>query len=102
VIDTIESGVNLGNKSLEFIDTVIEKIEKYQKIKQDTTAYLRLLYLEIDNNLEVFKTINFDSFVNTKVNDKRVKTILNFCKPICQKVFFTNQLTIPMHSCMIN
>jgi hypothetical protein len=33
MIDTKESGVNLGNKSLEFIDTVIEKIEKYQKIK---------------------------------------------------------------------
>ena len=89
MIDPIETGVNLGNKSLEFIDTVIEKIEKYQKIKQDTTAYLRLLYLEIDNNLEVFKTINFDSFVNTKVNDTRVKTILKLLQTdISESIFY--------------
>lgn len=76
MIDPIETGINLGNKSIEFIDTVIEKIDKYQKIRQDTTAYLRLLYLEIDNNLEVFKTINFESFAGIKVNDAKVKTII--------------------------
>jgi len=89
MIDPIESGVNLGNKSIEFIDTVIEKIEKYQKIKQDTTAYLRLLFLEIDNNLEVFKTINFESFVNIKVNDARVKTILKLLQTdMSESIFY--------------
>ncbi len=89
MIDPIETGVNLGNKSIEFIDTVIEKIEKYQKIRQDTTAYLRLLYLEIDNNLEVFKTINFESFAGIKVNDARVKTILKLLQTdMSESIFY--------------
>ncbi|MBN2523197.1 MAG: hypothetical protein JXB24_07965 [Bacteroidales bacterium] len=92
MMESIETGIHIGNKSIEFIDTVIEKIEKYQKIKQDITAYLRLLYLEIDNNLEVFKTINFESFVNTKVNDDKVKTILKLLRTdMAESIFYKSK-----------
>ncbi len=92
MMESIETGIHIGNKSIEFIDTVIEKIEKYQKIKQDITAYLRLLYLEIDNNLEVFKTINFESFVNTKVNDDKVKTILKLLQTdMAESIFYKSK-----------
>ena len=89
MLNTIETGVNIGTKSVDFIETVIGKIEKYQRIKQDTTVYLRLLYIEIVNNLEVLKTVNFDKFSNTKVNDPQVKTIIKLLQTdILESVFY--------------
>ncbi|MGE0077408.1 MAG: hypothetical protein AB7S48_06085 [Bacteroidales bacterium] len=89
MIDTIEASVDVGKKSLDFIETVIGKIEKYQRIKQDTTVYLRLLYIEIVNNLEVLKTVNFDKFSNTKANDFQIKTILKLLQTdILESVFY--------------
>lgn len=55
MLESIETGINIGSKTVDLIDTVIQKFDKYQKLKQDTTAYLRLLYLEVLNNLEVLK-----------------------------------------------
>jgi hypothetical protein len=89
MLDVIETGLNVGNKTIDLIDSVIQKIEKYQKIKQDTTAYLRLLYLEVINNLEVLKTINFDKYSNIKANDTKVKTILKLLQTdISESVFY--------------
>ena len=89
MLNTIETGVNIGTKSVDFIETVIGKIEKYQRIKQDTTVYLRLLYIEIVNNLEVLKTVNFDKFSNTKANDPQIKTIIKLLQTdILESVFY--------------
>ncbi len=89
MLNTIETGVNIGTKSVDFIETVIGKIENYQRIKQDTTVYLRLLYIEIVNNLEVLKTVNFDKFSNTKVNDPQIKTIIKLLQTdILESVFY--------------
>ncbi|HNV51282.1 MAG TPA: hypothetical protein PLH91_09040 [Tenuifilaceae bacterium] len=89
MLNTIETGVNIGTKSVDFIETVIGKIEKYQRIKQDTTVYLRLLYIEIVNNLEVLKTVNFDKFSNTKANDPKIKTIIKLLQTdILESVFY--------------
>ncbi|MCB8964810.1 MAG: hypothetical protein H6536_07215 [Bacteroidales bacterium] len=89
MLESIESGVSIAAKSGDFIETVIDKIEKYQRIKQDTTVYLRLLYIEIVNNLEVLKTVNFDKFTNTKVNDAQIKTILKLLQTdILESVFY--------------
>lgn len=89
MLANIETGVDIGTKSVDFIETVIGKIEKYQRIKQDTTVYLRLLYIEIVNNLEVLKTVNFDRFSNTKANDHQIKTILKLLQTdILESVFY--------------
>lgn len=89
MLETVETGISIGNKSVDFIETVIGKIEKYQRIKQDTTVYLRLLYIEIVNNLEVLKTVNFDKFSNTKANDPQIKTIIKLLQTdILESVFF--------------
>lgn len=89
MLESIETGLTIGNKTVDLIDTIIQKIEKYQKIKQDTTAYLRLLYLEVLNNLEVLKTINFDKYSNIKVNDVKVKTLLKLLQTdITESVFY--------------
>lgn len=89
MLGNIETGINIGSKSVDFIETVIGKIEKYQRIKQDTTVYLRLLYIEIVNNLEVLKTVNFDKFSNTKANEPQIKTIIKLLQTdILESVFY--------------
>ncbi|BDX37078.1 hypothetical protein CYCD_04330 [Tenuifilaceae bacterium CYCD] len=89
MLEAVETGISIGSKSVDFIETVIGKIEKYQRIKQDTTVYLRLLYIEIVNNLEVLKTVNFDKFSNTKANDPQIKTIIKLLQTdILESVFF--------------
>lgn len=89
MLETIETGIGVGTKSVDFIETVIGKIEKYQRIRQDTTVYLRLLYIEIVNNLEVLKTVNFDKFSNTKANDPQIKTIIKLLQTdILESVFY--------------
>ncbi len=89
MIDSIDTGVKIGEKAIGLIDTVIEKIEKYKKIKQDTTAFLRIIYLEVLNNLEVLKTINFESFSRIKPNDPKLKTILSLLQTeISESVFY--------------
>lgn len=88
MLETIETGIGVGTKSVDFIETLIGKIEKYQRIRQDTTVYLRLLYIEIVNNLEVLKTVNFDKFSNTKANDPQIKTIIKLLQTdILESVF---------------
>lgn len=89
MFEPIDAGLGIGSKAVELVDTVIQKFEKYQKIKQDTTAYLRLLYIEVLNNLEVLKTINFDKYSNIKANDVKVKTILKLLQvEISESVFY--------------
>lgn len=89
MLESIETGINIGSKTVDLIDTVIQKFDKYQKLKQDTTAYLRLLYLEVLNNLEVLKTINFDKYSNIKANDAKIKTLLKLIQTdIAESVFY--------------
>lgn len=89
MLESIETGINIGSKTVDLIDTVIQKFDKYQKLKQDTTAYLRLLYLEVLNNLEVLKTINFDKYTNIKANDTKIKTLLKLLQTdIAESVFY--------------
>jgi len=92
MLEAVETGISIGNKSVDFIETVIGKIEKYQRIKQDTTVYLRLLYIEIVNNLEVLRTVNFDKFSHTKANDPQIKTIIKLLQTdILESVFFKSE-----------
>lgn len=89
MIEEIETGVSIGSKTVDLIDAVIQKVEKYQKLKQDTTAFLRLLYLEVINNIEVLKTINFEKYSSAKANDEKVKTLLKLLQTeISESVFY--------------
>lgn len=89
MLEPIETGLNIGTKTVDLIDGVIQKFERYQKIKQDTTAYLRLLYIEVLNNIEVLKTINFDKYTNIKANDARIKTLLKLIQTdIAESIFY--------------
>ncbi|MDA3891453.1 MAG: hypothetical protein PF517_07275 [Salinivirgaceae bacterium] len=51
MIDNIAAGLELANKTSGLLDNVLERIEKYKHIKQDTTTFLRLLYMEVLDNI---------------------------------------------------
>jgi hypothetical protein len=92
--DLLNTGLEVAAKSVDLIDTIVEKIEKYRKIKQDSTAYLRLLYLEVITNLEVFQTIEYKQFEKISVNDNRTKTILSLIQTeILESVFYKSSDT---------
>ncbi len=72
----IETGISIANNTLGFVDNVLEKIEKYRKLRRDKTAYLRLIYLETVNNLEVLNTINLKTIKGAKPNDPKISSVL--------------------------
>jgi hypothetical protein len=89
--EIINSSIDIAGKSVDFIDNVIEKIEKYRKIKQDTTSYLRLLYIEVIGNIEILKTVNFEKFDKVALNDAKIKTLFHLLRTdIAESIFYKN------------
>jgi hypothetical protein len=85
----IDDVINIADKSVDFVDNLIAKVEKYKKIKQDTTSYMRMLYIEVINNIEILQTINFSHFDKLAVNDPKVKTVTTLLQyDILESVFF--------------
>ena len=94
MIERIKAGTTILNESSTFIEKLIDKIGKYKEIKQDTTTFLRVLYLEVIGNLEVLKTINFSEFDSLKPNDPKVKSLLNLLgTEVAEGVFYKEQDT---------
>lgn len=94
MIESIKAGTTILNESSTFIEKLIDKIGKYKEIKQDTTTFLRVLYLEVIGNLEVLKTINFSEFDSLKSNDPKVKSLLNLLgTEVAEGVFYKEQDT---------
>ena len=56
---------------------VISGVDKYQNIKADEDAYIRLLYLEVMHNLEVLNAISLDKLVGVKHNDPAFKNLMD-------------------------
>ncbi len=46
-MNPISTGLSIADSSLNLLDRVLEKADKYKQIKQDTTTFLRLLYIEV-------------------------------------------------------
>ncbi len=94
MIESIKAGTTILNESSTFIEKLIDKIGKYKEIKQDTTTFLRVLYLEVIGNLEVLKTINFSEFDSLMPNDPKVKSLLNLLgTEVAEGVFYKEQDT---------
>lgn len=92
MIENIKAGATILHESSSFIDKLIDKIDKYKAIKQDTTTFLRVLYLEVIGNLEVLKTINFSEFDSLKPNDPKVKSLLSLLQTdVAEGVFYKEQ-----------
>jgi len=94
MIESIKAGTTILNESSSFIEKLIDKIDKYKVIKQDTTSFLRVLYLETIGNIEVLKTINFSEFDSLKPNDAKVKSLLSLLQTeVAEGVFYKEQVS---------
>jgi len=94
MIESIKAGATILNESSSFIDKLIDKIDKYKEIKQDTTTFLRVLYLEIIGNIEVLKVINFSEFDSLRPNDVKVRSLLSLLQTdVAEGVFYKEQVS---------
>jgi len=94
MIESIKAGATILNESSSFIDKLIDKIDKYKEIKQDTTTFLRVLYLEIIGNIEVLKVINFSEFDSLRPNDVKVRSLLSLLQTdVAEGVFYKEQFS---------
>ena len=92
MLEAIKTSTSILNESTTFIDQLLSKIEKYRVIKQDTTTFLRVLYLEVVGNLEVLQTINFSEFDSLTVNHPKVKSLLSLLNTeVAEGVFYKEQ-----------
>ncbi len=92
LLKEIETGVGIANQSLEFIDYVLVKIDRYKSLQSDKSAYLRLVYLEVINNLEVLQTIDLGRLKNSKPNEPAIKTVLKLLRTdILESIFYKTE-----------
>ena len=92
LLKEIETGVGVANQSLEFIDYVLVKIDRYKRLQSDKSAYLRLVYLEVINNLEVLQTVDLGKLKGAKPNEPAIKTVLKLLRTdILESIFYKTE-----------
>lgn len=91
-MDAIKTGISIAENSIGLLDKILERTDKYKKIKQDTTTFLRLLYIEVLDNIEVLNTINFKKFHSIKPNHANVKSLVNLLHTeIAEAIFYKEE-----------
>ena len=87
--DTISKGIEIAENSLNLIDKVIDKIDKYKQIKKDTTIFLRLLYLEVLKNIEILSVIDFNAYKSLRPNDLNIISLMKLLDTsVAEAVFY--------------
>lgn len=86
--DPITTGIEIAESSLNLIDKLIEKIDKYKQIKKDTTTFLRLLYLEVLGNLEILNVIDFKAYKVLQANDANIKSLIKLLSTSVSEAIF--------------
>jgi hypothetical protein len=93
-MDQISTGLEIAEKSINIIDKLIDKIDKYKQIKKDTTTFLRLLYLEVLKNIEILNVINFKTYKSLKANDPNIKSLINLLETsVAEAIFYKEDNT---------
>lgn len=84
----ISTGLEIAENSLNLIDKLIDKIDKYKQIKKDTTTFLRLLYLEVLGNLEILNVIDFKAYKSLNPNDPNIKSLIKLLSTNVSEAIF--------------
>lgn len=93
-MNQISTGLAIADSSLNFLDRVLEKATKYKQIKQDTTTFLRLLYIEVLDNIEILGTIDFKKFNTIAPNHNNIKSLIDLLQTdIAEAIFFKEEET---------
>lgn len=91
-MDAISTAVNIADTSIGFLDRVLEKTEKYRQIKKDTTTFLRLLYIEVLDNIEVLNTIDFKKYNSIPPNHPNIKSLVLLLQTeISEAIFYKDE-----------
>ncbi|MBI9053551.1 MAG: hypothetical protein JEY96_07015 [Bacteroidales bacterium] len=92
--NAISTGLEIAESSLTLIDKLIDKIDKYKQIKQDTTTFLRLLYLEVLKNIEILNVIDFKAYKSLHPNDPNIKSLIKLLETsVAEAIFFKEDNT---------
>ena len=67
----------IAKNSAGIISQLIAGYNNYKALHADHDAYIRLMYLEVINNLEVLETIKLDRLKNIEFNDPAFKELIN-------------------------
>lgn len=67
----------IAKSSVNLISQIISGYNNYKDLHADHDAYIRLLYLEVINNLEVLETIKLDKLKNIEFNDPAFRDLIN-------------------------
>lgn len=93
-MNQISTGLAIADSSLNFLDKVLEKATKYKQIKEDTTTFLRLLYIEVLDNIEILSTIDFKKYNTIAPNHNNIKSLIDLLQTdIAEAVFFKEEET---------
>ena len=84
----ISTGLEIAENSLNLIDKLIDKIDKYKQIKKDTTTFLRLLYLEVLGNMEILNVIDFKAYKSLKPNDPNIRSLIKLLNTNVSEAIF--------------
>jgi hypothetical protein len=76
-LNPVKAGLEAAGKSLSVVDSIISQASKYSELKKASDNYLRALYLEADNNLELLESINSEKLKSCSPNCPMAKTILS-------------------------
>lgn len=88
----ISTGLEIAENSLNLIDKLIDKIDKYKQIKKDTTTFLRLLYLEVLGNLEILNVIDFKAYKSLKPNDPNIRSLIKLLSTnVSEAIFYKEE-----------
>ncbi len=91
-MDPISTSLNIADSSLNFLDRVLEKADKYKQIKQDTTTFLRLLYIEVLDNIEILNTIDFKKYNSVPPNHPNIKLLIALLQTeIAEAIFYKEE-----------
>jgi hypothetical protein len=92
--DPISSGLEIAENSINLIDKLIDKMDKYKQIKKDTTTFLRLLYLEILRNIEILNVIDFKAYKSLNPNDPNIKSLIKLLETsVAEAIFYKEDNT---------
>jgi hypothetical protein len=92
--DQITTGLEIAETSINLIDKLIDKMDKYKQIKKDTTTFLRLLYLEVLRNIEILNVIDFKAYKSLNPNDPNIKSLIKLLETsVAEAIFYKEDNT---------
>jgi len=92
--DPINTGLEIAESSINLIDKLIDKMDKYKQIKKDTTTFLRLLYLEVLRNIEILNVIDFKAYKSLNPNDPNIKSLIKLLETsVAEAIFYKEDNT---------